>query len=382
MYTHTLYLSIYVQILDIESSANMDSNDETLPEYQDFHPIETLKLPPNKESLTILILGKTKHGKSSLVNDLLGYPMALIEPAQKRRKDNSVEAYQTAVGKKCVIIYEAQGLGGLIESDRKVLRKLEKELEGKTFDIVLICYKLFDAIDVSAKESLEKIMGYLGNDLISNTIIVLTFADQYITQCRAVREYHERSEEETLELVKREMIDHVGEMKAVFKTLMVGKSMVPEELFDTIPFRLSSSEMRSLPVNEDWIQDLWDKCIELGENKSKPLVGFIGQHRMKIAGVGGTVAATAGVGVTTGIIIGGLCGSVVPGPGTIIGATIGGFIGGGIGTAVGGVGGGIAAATIPIVKEKLLERSFSYNKQSKPNTIDEIELKEDTTSDN
>ena len=363
----------------------MDSNGGSLPEYQDqqiFHPIETLTLPPNKDCLKILILGKTKHGKSSLVNDLLGYPMALIEPAQRRRKDNFVEAYQTAVGEKCVIIYEAHGLGGLIESDRKVLRKLEKELEGKTFDIVLICYKLFDAIDVSAKESLDKIMGYLGNDLISNTIIVLTFADQYITQCRAVREYHERSEEETLELVKREMIDRVGEMKAVFKTLMVGKSMVPEELFDTIPFRLSSSEMRSLPVNEDWIQDLWDKCIELGENEGKPLVGFIGQHRMKIAGVGGSVAATAGIGVTTGIIIGGLCGSVVPGPGTIIGATIGGFIGGGIGTAVGGVGGGIAAATIPIVKEKLLERSFSYNKQSKPNTIDEIELEEDTTYHN
>ena len=136
-----------------------------------------------------------------------------------------------------------------------------------------------------------------------------------------------------------------------------------------------------MPVNEDWIQDLWDKCIELGENEGKPLVGFIGQHGMQIARVGGTVAATAGAGVTTGIIIGGVCGSIVPGFGTIIGATIGGFIGGGIGAAVGGVG-GIAAATIPIVKEKLLERSFSYNKQSKPNTIDEIQLKEDPTSDN
>ena len=363
----------------------MDSNDGTLPEYQDlkiFHPIETLKLPPNKESLTILILGKTKHGKSSLVNGLLGDPtVALVKPRQRRQKD-LVERYQKVVGGKRIIIYEAHGLGGLIESDRKVLRRLEKELEGKTFDIVLICYKLFDAIDVSAKESLEKITGYLGKDLISNTIIVLTFADQYVTQCRAVREYHERSEEETLELVKREMIDRVGEMKATFKTLMVGKSMVAEELFDTIPFRLSSSEMRSLPVNEDWIQDLWDKCIELGANEGKPLVGFIGQHGMKIAGVGGTVAATGGIGVTIGIIVGGVCGSVVPGLGTIIGATVGGFIGGGIGTAVGGVGGGIAAATIPIVKEKLLERSFSYNKQSKPNTIDDIELEEDTTSHN
>ena len=363
----------------------MDSNDGTLPEYQDlnvFHPIETLKLPPNKESLTILILGKTKHGKSSLVNGLLGDPtVALVKPDQRRQKD-LVERYQKVVGGKRIIIYEAHGLGGLIESDRKVLRRLEKESEGKAFDIVLICNKLFEAIDVSAKESLEKITGYLGKDLISHTIIVLTFADHYITQCRALKEYHERSEEETLELVKREMIDRVGEMKAVFKTLMVGKSMVAEELFDRIPFRLSSSEMQILPVNEDWIQDLWDKCIELGENEGKPLVGFIGQHGMKIAGVSGTVAATAGAGVTTGIIIGGVCGSIVPGFGTIIGATIGGFIGGGIGTAVGGVGGGIAAATIPIVKEKLLERSFSYNKQSKPNTIDEIKLEEDTTSHN
>ena len=358
----------------------MDINDGTLHES---HPIETLKLPPNKESLTILILGKTKHGKSSLVNELLGDPtVALVKQDQRRQKD-LVERYQKVVGGKRIIIYEAHGLGGLIESDRKVLRRLEKESKGKAFDIVLICYKLFEAIDASAKESLEKIMGYLGKDLISNTIIVLTFADQYITQCRAVKECYELSEKETLELlVKQEMIDRVGEMKAVFKTLMVGKSMVAEELFDTIPFRLSSSEMRSLPVNEDWIQDLWDKCIELGENEGKPLVGFIGQHGMKIAGVGGTVAATAGAGVATGIIIGGVCGSIVPGFGTIIGATIGGFIGGGIGTAVGGVGGGIAAATIPIVKETLLERSFSYNKQSKPNTIDDIELEEDTTSHN
>ena len=270
---------------------------------------------------------------------------------------------------KRVIIYEAHGLGGLIESDRKVLRRLEKESEGKAFDIVLICYKLFEAIDVSAKESLKTIMGYLGKDLISHKIIVLTFADQYETQCLPMREYRERSEEETLKLVKREMIDRVGEKKAIFKTLMVGKSMVAEKLFDRIPFRLSSSKIRSFPANEDWIQDLWDKCIELGENEGKPLVGFIGQHGMQIAGVGGTVAATAGAGVTTGIIIGGVCGSIIPGIGTTIGATIGGFIGGGIGTAVGGVGGGIAAAAIPVVKENCLERSFFYNKDSKPKEL-------------
>ena len=137
-----------------------------------------------------------------------------------------------------------------------------------------------------------------------------------------------------------------------------------------------------MPVNEDWIQDLWDKCIELGENEGKPLVGFIGQHGMQIARVGGTVAATAGAGVTTGIIIGGVCGSIVPGFGTIIGATIGGFIGGGIGTAVGGVGGGIGAVAIPAVKEKWSERSFRYNKEAEPATIDKITLIEDTISHN
>ena len=211
----------------------MDSNDGTLPtcKYQDlkrFHPIETLTLPPNKECLIILILGKTKHGKSSLVNEHLGDPtVALVKPRQRRQED-LIKEYKKVVGGKPVIIYEAHGLGGLIESDRRVIRRLERVSKGKSFDIVLICYKLFEAIDVSAKENLKKIKEYLGKDLISHTIIVLTFADQYITQCRAVREYHEQSEEETLKLVKREMIDGVGEMKAVFKTLMVGKSMVPD----------------------------------------------------------------------------------------------------------------------------------------------------------
>ena len=284
-----------------------------------------------KNGAKLLFIGQNGSGKSSLINELIGYNVASvgnnIEPNSLTDLVISYEITVEGVPDEYVSYFDTRGFGDLTEKDRKITDKIHSTM--KTADIVLICYRLYGRVDRYVTDELKEMAQILGDELMKHTILVFTWGDEYKIHCQT------SSQEE----IKRQMNTLISRKQAKIREVLK-KNGIKDEIADNIPYCVTSIKEDKLPctAEENWKIEFWRKCKNRCTPESVPFMKPLDRSKRhnykKIAVIEGAVG-TAG-GVCVGAVFGALIGTIIPIPvvGTAIGASIGAAIGAAISSAV------------------------------------------------
>ena len=319
-----------------EANENLDASLETKAQEK----IEALR--QRGEPVSILVIGPTGSGKSTLINALMGDTVA--EAGHGATSVTiEVKKYKGEFKGVKMDIYDTIGFS---DSEGKSDGSILKEIAAVTkFDLVLVCMKLEDRVDRDIKKVFVELARSLRKEMWRRTIIVATFANMFI-QLESVLETKPDKEQ----AIKNKISDF---KKYVSKCL---NDHVDEDIVRNIPYCIAGTgRKRKLPTTDDWLKDLWSTCIDRCSDEAQPFLKKLAKYRLAVEA--GAVGTSAGAGVLIGAGIGAVAGSVFPGVGTAIGAGVGGAIGGGAGAIVGGVisVSGVVAGRVVENKQKLIK---------------------------
>ena len=285
--------------------------------------------------MSILVLGKTGSGKSSLINAMLKGEVAETSCSPTPTEHNSVEHHEETMDGVTVIMYDTRGFFDKEVSEHEILSGISREcIEG--FSLILICLKMTDKVDRSMYECLQKLGRRFDEDLWKRCVFVLTFTNYWLEN------------NDICDLSKERKIAALIKQIKVFKKAVkeYAKKIISEKVFDEIPFVLAGTvkkyqlipndgtkfrasddaERYILAATENWRTELWCVCVRQCEDTKKPLL----EHSTKRLFVKLSFG-TAGVGASTGIgaavgaigLLGGPIGAVAIPAGAAIGLGVG-----------------------------------------------------------
>jgi energy-coupling factor transporter ATP-binding protein EcfA2 len=199
----------------------------------------------DKKEVHILVVGHMGHGKSSLVNMICGGKVEeLNQPSEyyniKRVFFNGMDTY----------FYDCKGFGnpGLKENVLTVLGH-----DKMSFDVVLICHKLFNRVDSSTHDDFKLMIERFGDDLFERAILLFTFGDDYRIRSQPYRQGDPDEE------VKRDMEGHRDNMRVACNEILK-TSGVKEDVVNKIPALIVSGKERDLPSSINWVDEFWYLC--------------------------------------------------------------------------------------------------------------------------
>ena len=316
-----------------EANENLDAEDEKKFKEK----LEALRL--RKEPVSILVIGPTGSGKSTLINALMGKIVAEAGHGAKR-VTTKVGEYEGEFKGVKIKIYDTIGFRDTEgRSDGSILKEIAAV---DKFDLVLVCMKLEDRVNCDIKKVFRELACSLNKEMWKRTIVVATFANMFI-QLESVPE-EEPGREQAIK-------DKISEFQGYVSDCL--KRHVDEDIIRDIPYCVAGKKKkRKLPTTDDWLKDVWSTCINHCSNEAQPFLTLLAKHRLAVEG--GAVSTSVGAGVLIGIGVGAVAGSVVPGIGTAIGTGVGGVVGGAIGGGVGAIFGG-AISSGAVVAGRVVE---------------------------
>ena len=289
-----------------------------------------MKLP--KINMKILVVGHTRIGKSSFINKIVGRKVTTVQDGVLpcEHDGHLIVPIECEVHGVPVMIYDSRGFSDPSIKDRNIIDTAISTT--KTADVVLICHKLYGALDKSAIEMLKDLAKILGNELMKHTIFVFTHGDDYKTNCN--------DDEDKKEHMEKQENHFKEELKKNLRSCNI-----ENDIIDGIPSIITCGKCDSLPTSDNWVEDFWFLCEERCTPEAVEFVGWVRRNMTVVAaGTAGTIGGMAG-GLAVGAVGGALVGTgVIPIPvvGTVAGAVAGAIGGAVVGGAI--VGGGGAAA--------------------------------------
>ena len=142
-----------------------------------------LRLFESSKSLSILTVGKSGAGKSSLVGDLLGIDSNQKPPSRAGMEPvtTAIEHYEILVGDVAVKIYDTPGLFDVSgrSNESETLRTVGEFCNNDVDGVLLICIEMHQRVDKSTMETLALIHRRCGKEIWRFAVIALTKADRY-----------------------------------------------------------------------------------------------------------------------------------------------------------------------------------------------------------
>uniref|UniRef100_A0A1X7TCX5 G domain-containing protein n=1 Tax=Amphimedon queenslandica TaxID=400682 RepID=A0A1X7TCX5_AMPQE len=268
--------------------------------------------------VSILVIGPTGVGKSELVNALFGKDVAKVGHGLESVTSEVVAYEGEYKGVKMTVYDTVEFRDTKGKSDYSILLNIDKH--GK-YDLILICTKLGDRAD---RDMLVGLASILHEDMWKRTVVVLTFANHFITLRSVVRMGPGKAIKEKIDECKKYFVENLS-------------SHVKKDVLEGIPFCIAGVEdEKKLLTTDDWLQMLWEMCIEQSSDEARPFLTVFAKYQRHIKtgvllGAGLVVGASVGTGVIsggTGSAIGAGIGTAsVPGVGTALGAGLGSVIG-------------------------------------------------------
>lgn len=224
-----------------------------------------------KRSLKILVAGKVGVGKSSLINGLIGRQIA-PEGDDVTSVTHTVNEYKDQINGVDVIIFDTPGLfDPEAHCDRETLQEICKKTGG-TIDLLLICLKMTERIDVTHVQIIQKLKEVFPTDTVwKNTLLVLTFANEvHLPRTRG----KPQPEDET------KLRDYFGKRLSEFRTkLPEYLRHIPSHLLKEIPIVPAGYDEPNLPGYDDWLSKFWVKAFTRASDNAKPALLRISEGR-------------------------------------------------------------------------------------------------------
>ena len=211
---------------------------------------------PEKDPLTIIVIGRTGVGKSALVNSLLGDTIdrkAIVTDGALPTDHEVMEKHEGLFCGERVVIYDTKGLGNPELDDDDLMKHYLAaiKINGSRL-IVLICQMLEESYDTNCSfaEFLARHFGDSYNKW-KKCIFVLTKANQYIFM-------NEKTDDEVdPETIRKTKIGILKEeWKIVFGQCLCEYG-VPGKIISERPVCIAGSTKSS---SKDWIKPLFGEC--------------------------------------------------------------------------------------------------------------------------
>ena len=307
------------------------------------HPSSTETLPSfTKTDVRILVVGLTGHGKSSLINKMVGDNVAQIgHGARACQHDKYITKHQYEFNNTTLHIFDTRGLGDTVVTGNEIFQAIRSELQ--EVDLMLICHKLFERAEEATERMLQQIILHCGKDLLNRSVLCYTKADEYITNI----DLRKVKREERAAYIQDGIHQQIESLtKQIESIITAGAHALTNEEFNDIPTCITSDRVPNLPTAPNWLTMFWECCIRRSHEDAASFLNWFARHKAKVSfGVGGIVGGIAG-GIVVGATVGGLVGTgavPIPGVGTAAGVIVGSAVGGAI---TGIVGGGATGVTI------------------------------------
>lgn len=229
-----------------------------------------------KQQLKILVVGHNGSGKSSLINEILGQDIAQVGGLAQETAQKVVVKHRCKVGEIDVTIYDTRGFGDSSMTDQNTIDSIVDGIE--SIDIVLICHRLYDRVDGTAKKEMEVLVDSMDDDLVDLSILVFTFGDDYSSRSGCDSEYSDgRLTEDSKEKIKTAMEAQQYEIEGLFKDAMENNGITKEHTEQvpsciTCGIRKGNGEQKELPTSDNWVEDLWELIEQRCKPRARPLV--------------------------------------------------------------------------------------------------------------
>ena len=209
-----------------------------------------------KKDFTILITGKSGVGKSSLVNALVGKPVAK-EGRSKGVCSTTETAQYTCkpVPDVEVRVWDSPGLEDDRENDDLYLADITKKLTGE-MDLVIFCLKMDDTrLLTGDKKSMTKLTETFGKDLWKHTVIALTFANKVEDPDGGDQEVY--------------FMEELQDWQATIHSFFKSKLNIGPELLQSLCIVPTGyyKRGRRLPNCKDWLTKFWIGCYNATRSK-------------------------------------------------------------------------------------------------------------------
>ena len=216
-----------------------------------------------KKKLKILVCGKTRTGKSTLLNTLLGQTVFETGGPATRTVDpvtTELKSVHTNIQDVLLEIFDSPGLQGCTDNDRKYLDDMHKKC--KDFCLILYCIDMtivrWNDKDIKTIELLTKTFG---QEMWKKAILVLTKANMVKPATSGVDEHtHCKTTFETFEDEFKKRLTQLNVSKEVSANIPIVAT--GSEIERYIPFVSKSFEKEDTQRSQDFLPILWVTCIE------------------------------------------------------------------------------------------------------------------------
>ena len=208
----------------------------------------TFNFTDNK--LSILILGNTGVGKSTLVNSFFGTKVAIVSHgADSTAHEETIMKYRITIANIEVTIYDTRGLADSRQSDADTVRQLKSKC--KEVDIVFFCVELISRMEERCFRTVKVLANAFDKKIWEKCILVLTKAN-------IVKETWDEDDTGKLESM---MLEKMHEYCVKFHSCLQEQNTVDDKVALAIPVCLAgNSKNIQIPICSNWITYLLHVC--------------------------------------------------------------------------------------------------------------------------
>ena len=234
-----------------------------------FHSIATAQALGSQSShtVTILVIGRTGSGKSTLINNILGRDIAPVGH-KLSPKTRTVSVYEEEISGASVTACDTPGLRDALDKEEDYMDKIKVSCGDP--DLVLFCQSMDNARWQSDDtEAVKIVTDHLGKDIWKNSVLVLTRADKLVDSDMP-RNYSKKQ----INDFKQKISEFVNMFHDALSKAGISRAI-------TVPSAVSAKGLRDLPGVQYWLTELMVTCLSRSSERGRDGLTKMIKDRLK-----------------------------------------------------------------------------------------------------